>query len=330
MSIFAVVNIVWGEEYTKVFTDISLPTFLAPGNLEFLAKQAPCIYRLYTTPQDELAMQNSESFKKLKNLMPVQVKYFDINSAANGDPLVVVSQQYNLAVQEFNKESAMFIPMCPDIVISDGSLAYVYSLIASGKKAVLISSERISKEKNLEYLRNKPILTGRELSNLIINCQHKGMAGQLWSDQNASAWPSHISWKIGNYGMLVRPFHVHPFAVQLSNTSLGSTGTIDSDLVVRAGASDAVLIKDSDQACMAEISSDEIHLGPFGRCGEGNPIQAVVDWAKCNTNTIHKAHVREIVRFHTGEIDASWQSIEVKSNKVVGDILCALSAGGNF
>ena len=47
-----IVNVVWGEAFTRVFAEVSLPTFLAEGNFPYLAKYHDVLYRLYIGGKD--------------------------------------------------------------------------------------------------------------------------------------------------------------------------------------------------------------------------------------------------------------------------------------
>src|SRR5262245_59927360 len=54
---------VWGTEYTRCFTEICLPTFLASGNIPALPYADRHAFHVYTTPRDQAAIEVSPSYR---------------------------------------------------------------------------------------------------------------------------------------------------------------------------------------------------------------------------------------------------------------------------
>src|SRR5271170_1359385 len=88
---FHFVTPVWGRSYVELFLNLVLPTHLSPNNLGRIPADR-CLYKLYTTPQDEEVIRASPSFKALQGL--AETTFVDIgnlveqyrNVRASSDP----------------------------------------------------------------------------------------------------------------------------------------------------------------------------------------------------------------------------------------------------
>ena len=59
---------VWGERYIREFAQISLPSFLAPGNIPALAESVELEVVILTTKSSVSAFQNEPAFLRLQTL----------------------------------------------------------------------------------------------------------------------------------------------------------------------------------------------------------------------------------------------------------------------
>lgn len=316
---YAVINVVWGEAYSKFFIEHSLPTFLASGNLPFLAHETKCLYRLYTTPADHRAMQSSAAFQTLQQIMEVQVAYI----AEISEYYRTASAQYRSAVNELKEAGTVVCLVSPDLLLAAGGFEYAVNLIKRGTKAVLMCVLRLSMERSARTLQSQSVFTPREMADLAIRCPHPQRLQAQWRKDSVFYWPSHIHWPVGSAGFITHPFHTHPFMVVLDKNSVMPGGTIDGDFVSRVvRPEDIALITDSDSMCMMEVSPDAHHSnGPFK---QEEPLGYVANWLLRNTNELQRSHFRETVRFHSGDLGPErhkWQPVELEARRIVKLIL---------
>jgi hypothetical protein len=70
---YCIYNAVWGRPYLEPFLQVSLPSFLASGNIPYIASRADTTYVLYTEEQDIEFIKAAPSFKRLESLVSVKI-----------------------------------------------------------------------------------------------------------------------------------------------------------------------------------------------------------------------------------------------------------------
>jgi len=324
---FAIVNVVWGKDYIKFFTEVSLPLCLSPNNLGYLAKNVNSIYCIYTDEPGATLIQKSPMFKRLQDTIPIGFRLL------THDKGHIMPISHNFALEEFGNGRTALVFICPDLLMADGTFKYLYETVKKGKKAVMACGARVSMESALRDLKckhlhpGKEIITPRELVRLALYHMHPQMRKMFWSDKNSYFWPSHIYWNAGNTGYIVHPFHVHPLLV-VPGAGVEPKGTIDGDLILRSGIQlqDIDLVTDSDQLCIMEASSSIVH--PIDVHVNINSVEFVAGWAKEFADEWHRYYFKNTFRYHSEDLTNEWKDVERKANEAVDKILMVLGDKG--
>jgi len=317
---FKFINVVWGTSYTRLFIDVSLPFSLSPNNLGSIPKNADCEYCIYTTDVAGKRIRESSPFQQLQSL--VRVRFLPLQMMTDHYKMMAVSHQH--ALKNFSDGNTSLVFLCPDLIIADGSLKRLFSLVNEGKKAVMISGTRLSLESLLPdlgtYLKAGGIISPRNLVREGLNHLHHQTCKMFWSNNAVYHFPAHVNWRVGTTGFITHPFHIHPLLIVPQKGTM-ITSTVDDDLFLKAciEPDEVKLITDSDDICVFEFSSDNQHDRIV--LTNVDPVEYVANWAKAHTNSYHREYFRTAFKFHSEDLNDEWVKVEEASSKIVNAIL---------
>ncbi|MGD0091022.1 MAG: radical SAM protein [Planctomycetota bacterium] len=315
---FTVVNVVWGREYTRFFTDVSLPTTLAPGNLPSVREYGETVYRLYTTAPDFQWLMATPNFQRLARLMPLEVAM--LHGVATKNKYVVMKEAHDDAIRTFADGEHALIFLCPDLLVSDGALRFVAQAAAHGKRAVLVCGLHLETESALPDLlaQHKPTVSGRELVALALKHPDAFINTHMWGEDAISPWPHPLFWRVGDEGLLAHCAHVHPLLVWPRKGTVPPLLMIDSTFVraVCEGEHEAAVVTDSDDVCLAEFRSGRTELYK-----NVNTLEYLRTWVSRYMSDQHLWCFRHPIRFHSGSIGPEWQAVEQQAASVVQAIV---------
>ena len=139
---------VWGEAYVNLFTEISPPAQLSPGNIPALLNLARCQYHIYTTQNDYATVYQSKAFQMLGTLINASIHVIDPQNSSS-DRYVKKSEVYRAAIRRAVQDNAANFFLNADIVLADGFVRRVAELLAAGKRVIELPGPRTVKEADL-------------------------------------------------------------------------------------------------------------------------------------------------------------------------------------
>lgn len=234
---------VWGEEYTKLFTDICLPMLMIPGNLGNTPLNENDKYIIVTTWEDSKKIKASLAYEQLQKLMPV--KFILIDGLTDlGNVHRAMSYCYAAAMQENDviPEKTYYVFLTPDSFWSEGTFMRLRELKEHNFKIAMAMGLRVKAEPmtgdilNLLYKNNgKPLsLPTNELIQLVFKHMHPmTRAFDLFSKEGfLNEWPSNLYWIDHNENQLIAHcFHMHPLMVQAPKGKVSIGTTIDGEFI---------------------------------------------------------------------------------------------------
>jgi hypothetical protein len=314
---FRVTAAVWGEEYTSFLTDLTLPALLSPGNLPALAAALPSAFRIHTTPLDADRIRASAAYRHLASIMGVEFVPLDWERYPNKHAAMSAA---NIAeVRAASETTAAVVFVAPDSVWADGSLATVTRAIRAGKRAVLQAGVRLTTASALPEISNRyrPDATGaitippRELVRLALDHMHPSCRVLFWDAAGFTGAASNVYWRVGNIGMVMRCFHLHPLMVFPDRPVHSLASTIDDDLLPLALTrfDDAMIVQNSDDVFHVDLTVEA--RCSFSR-GLGEPARAdhLMEFVRYSTNHFHRRFFQYPIRIHTGEGSYGWNEAE--------------------
>jgi hypothetical protein len=323
---FHFITVVWGKDYSDLFTSIAIPNQLSSHNLPLLAKRnVPAIYKIYTTDPDAKWIRQAQSFIKLSETLPVEILELE---GLHLDKYQVLSKAHQTAIEDANRSDAAIIILSPDSIWSNGTFEQIVSFAESGKRAIMVAGIRVIKETFVPELIHKfasdngeRIISpsGRELVSLALDHFHPLTKSLFWNSTNASEG-SHLYWQVGTEGFIVRGFHLHPLMIYPRDKTQPLVSTVDNDYVALVCSEDEIfVVEDSDCITGIEISK-ESQFGTFPPKRLNTQLMGI--WVAENTNWLHRKFSTHKIRFRAVDALTSplWESIENESDKVIEEI----------
>jgi hypothetical protein len=316
---------VWGAEYSRLFLDTVLPSFLAPGNLPSVPGRERCIYRILSLPADVARVRAHPSYTSLQDL--VRVELIDLSASfeevrANNDHSTkydLMTRAYNEALRRADAANAASVFLNADMMLSDGSLANMVSIFLSGKRAIEIEGFRTNKDvmESALHARWKAgraiAIPARDLVKLSLENMHKISRKHFWNKSVSSRFiPFHTYWHVGHGGILSRASHLYPLLVFPDKKFANVSSTIDQNLVELAlsDPSATCIVTNSDLIYSCELSDPEYDVDgapfdPFSVKRFSTMHAFLHDW-QCTER--HRATLRTpIFLHHDGAFGLTWQ-----------------------
>ncbi len=273
---YHVIVVVWGSWYVSAFLDLSLPTQLAPGNLDALAEQGEVRYVFYAPEDARRTIEASPLFEQLSRLATVE--FVTITTPGPEEPTLAFMSRCHLhATTRARAEDAAFIPLQPDSGLSSGSLQAALDAVAGGKRAVLAFGPKVSEAglrelSRISAARSGLALSGAEISQLVVDHPHQATIDRMWSGASLPRFPGYLFWEVPGEGLICHTYFLQPLMAWMHPDSalptpevLWPNSAIDAQWIPRAfpRLDDIHVVRDSDQVALFSIDTDEKEPDPL-------------------------------------------------------------------
>ncbi len=315
-----IINVVWGEEYLKTFIDLSIPSQLSKGNIPDIPKDVQAIYRIYIDRTAKDKFLQSHAFQSLKS--HIEVELCDIQTLAYITGYKILAACHSDSIKKAVQESAILIFLAPDCIYSQGVFASYYKYLKMGKKLIATPCIRLSKEKIIESLTQSsflpsPILSfsSQELTKIALKNLHPMTLSHFRTNKKIHTHCSHIYWWLDKETILIRPFHIHPFVIDLQN-KIFPKDSIDGDFICRAVPDKSLwkLILNSEESIVFELSNDN-KFSPFNLM---TPSKSnIYLWTRKYARPAHHYFISHKFYLGTGKRKPEWRDIEQKSDQLI-------------
>lgn len=328
---------VWGGEYTRCFTEICLPTFLAPGNIPALPYADRHAFQIYTTPRDRAAIEASPAYHQLVRHMRVTFHRVRVGEPTRSAyPLSIQSDCYRRAIRAADAADRAMFFMTPDMIIADGSLRNLAAIAdRPGVRAVLSTGVRLVKEVVAAELlahhraRDSAItIAPRDLMRMLLRHLHPMARAHFYrpSEGTDAIGLSNLYWRVDDEGIVARCFHLHPFLVYPRVKNAPFSATVDGDYIESAcpNVNETYVCTDSDEFSVCELSPASRTWEPYPR---NTPLFKFVRWMRDSTTPRHRVLIGRNIRLHTEIKDPElWRRTEEEAGGVVDTLLAHLRA----
>lgn len=330
---------VWGGEYTRYFTEICLPTFLAPGNIPALPCADRHVFQIYTTLKDRAAIEASLAYRQL--VRHVRVAFHRVRvvePTRHVDPLSIQSDCYRRAIRAADAADRAMFFMTPDMIIADGSLRNLAAIAdRPNVRAVLSTGVRLIKETVAPRLLERHggadgvlAIAPRDLIGLLVEHIHPMARSHFYRPDEGTdrIGLSNLYWRVGREGIVARCLHLHPFLVYPRVKNAPFSSTVDGDYIESAcpDIAEIYVSTDSDEFCVCELTAGSRSWDPHPRNAH---IDKFLRWLRDSTTPRHRVFVTKTIRLHAGPIDpARWQQSEHEAEEAVNSLLAHLRAAG--
>ena len=331
---FRFVNVVWGEDYTHMFMNLSLPTLLWPNNLKYFCENTDSVFCIYTTSRDAARMKAHPTYNRLADLMPVEFKLIDedVDLKRLADTKYqTMNAMHRHFIQEAQAQNCALFFLQPDVIVGDGSFKNLLSIVETGKRAIMVSGPRLTKETVMPWiLKNytqddilQP-MSCRDVVKIAMQHLHTDTESLFWGNAPSSIEPYYLLWKVDAGNMLLRAFHLHPIIINPRRRDVVPEVTLDVDYVQKAcpDFNDIYVVEDTDEFVffsMTNLYEREEFLKP-GKTG----LYDIVRYARTSTNAFHQSHLQHKIHYHSDDLSNDWTVVEEESDHIVQLVLSIL------
>jgi hypothetical protein len=326
---FFYVDVIWGIPYANMFTNVSLASRLSPLNLPAMPNLPESKTILVTTDEVRAHIMRSSLFKELQKLMDVIFLPLEMTTQSKYD---VLATGHRRAI-EYIGGKGYGVFFSPDAVVADGSIPRLYELARSGRQIVAGYGPCVNQSAFLAEVGIDPdvdlgkrlSLTPRKFVELLMRHRHINLSCQLVQSDCFPRQPYGCVWDAPNGdGMLVRVWCMHPylFDTRLVTSSVDLfNATLDWWIIPRTlhHPNSYYVVTDSDEFCICGLQPESAADPMIPNKFDATQIALYLTSVECpylnRNNFLYGA------KFHTGDLDGAWATLERDSQKLALDII---------
>ena len=322
-------TVVWGEAYIARFTDLALPSFIAPGNLPALAEATDLEVVIMTRRSDIDFFDQHSTFRMLQAICPVRFVEIDdlITSSAYG---VTLTLAYVRPIVACGQEmlNTHFVFMNADFVLADGSLRSLSKHILDDRSIVLGPSFRAIAEDVEPQLKTELgkstsgvlSIPPRSLAKISLAHPHATtVAKTLNQDLCHSTHPNQFFWQVDEQTLLGRYYLIFMLCLKPERILKTIDSYCDYALIPElCPSADEVAMGDSDDFFMLELQErgQEMHMLRLGRQPENETVASLQHW----TTAEHRRAAHHDIVFHSGDLPAGLTATKAQAKTFIDHI----------
>ncbi|MEO1206511.1 MAG: hypothetical protein AAFV45_09280 [Pseudomonadota bacterium] len=299
---------IWGERYVKEFASVSLPSYLAPDNLDLLARETDFEVVILTT-QDSLSFFDKQpAFRRLKSISPVRFLLID-DLVAPGNYGVTLTLAYARGIRDKGdaQTSTYFVFMNSDFVMAKGSCQALLEEMRAGRGAIMAPTLRASAEKILPTLletvdeqTHTLSIAPRELVQLTFENLHPTvMAKTVTQSLLTCITHNQVYWQVSNDTLLARHHLIFMLAIKPEQPMGPSLSYCDYGFVPDLVPSGDIKVLDNSDAFYLLELQPGAQEGEFLISGTKSPAAIAQELSGWTTKE-HRTYAQTTVRFHSG------------------------------
>lgn len=315
---FHIINYVWGESFTRLFLDVTLPNHCTAGNLFAFSGRSEAIYKVYTTSRDAEVIRSHHLFRRIEQRMPTEVITLDHLFAPGwqqlDNSLLLMTQMHRVAVDAAYRDDARLVILPPDQVYSDGAFRKMIEHALQGRRVVVCAGTRVVKESfvsafNKRFKREDGAspAPARELVRLALDHPHPITKALFHDADPFSTGPANLYHKVGGEGYVAHNLHLHVLMIYPRKPVPLKEGNFDTSWMATACPcfDDYYIVDDSDEITAIEISEAGKNVG-LGGDGPIDPVRLGAFYRQ-NGTPIHWQFLKRPIFIHTGDLDEKWR-----------------------
>ena len=327
----------WGEQYRWFFLHLCLRSLLSPRNIPALVNKRTSRFVVFAPRADLDAIEKTPIVSLLRQHIDLQA--IEIAAPAPGDDkFALMTRCHGMAAANAMAAKAFAVFLCPDAMLSDGTVVALQDRARRGAKVVLVAALRHSQDALLADMRNSGLLnpdvplalSSRELMRLGLRHMHPQVHVHDWDSPSFSTAPGFCIWRVPEregwilhntrWGPLLFSYRdIKNHDVRANYAGEGHI-SIDDDYVYRNfGLSEDIhVVADSDEIAYVSLTPDTDAVGEatttntFSKriCLRVNAFAGIMDPLQRKLFRLH-------VRLHADDITDAWETREQEIDRIL-------------
>ena len=321
---------VWGHRYIKLFTELSLPSFMAPGNLPALAEQTNLEVVILTSSENSHDFEVEPAFQSLRKIAPVRFIFIDdliVNRSVFG---VTLTLAYFRGIADAGNDmvNIHFLFMNADFVLADGSFYGVAKRILHGCRVILACSIRATSEDLEKPLcqmvdKGKHILAvpPRRLVSMAMKSLHPTQIAKIVNnDLCHSRHVNQFYWQVDGNTLISRHFLMFMLCLKPERIVSEIQGFCDYSFVPElCPTTAAVVMEDSDDFFFLEMQSRQSESDFL--CIGRPTLDEIAKSLSCWTTREHRENsLNHTFVFHGGDLPGGAEAMSREAERYVQSI----------
>jgi hypothetical protein len=321
-------TVIWGTRYIEEFARVSLPSYLAAGNLPFIAAETDLEIVVMTSMESRDKFEERDYLDKLKALCPVRYILID-DLITNGNYGVTLTLAYARGIIDSGPEqtNTHFVFMNSDFVLADGSLKTLVAKLREGHHAVMAPSLRACSEAVVPVLIDAVdqadrtlTMSPRPMVQLAFDNLHPTVIGKtITQDFVTCTNHNQIYWQIDQNTLLGRYHLIFMLAIK-PEVPMGLVNSYcDYGFIPELVPSgEFAIIDDSDGFFMLELQSAEQEKS-YLRCGY-TPLEKIAAELSSWTTREHRRFAEVDVVFRSGDLPARLSRVRAEAARYMSEL----------
>jgi len=253
---------VWGDRHVRQFLELSLPTWLAVGNLPAVAAHTAAELVIMTGAADWRVIERHPGLARVRTVLPVRVMLIDdLIVPRNHSTVLTLAWERAIRAAGDDLTETCFIMLVSDVLLPESTLGSVVDRLLAGHRGVMIGGlqvvlDEVAAELRAKIDRNDGVcgLAARALVRWSLAHLHPTLAA-AFVDQGLShsTHPNHLFWRIDEASVLARYFCMYMIGVRPERRQFEISAPLDFSFQPEMCPSgDVVVLDDSDQGFFVE------------------------------------------------------------------------------
>lgn len=322
------ISAIWGARYIHEFSSLSLPSYMADGNIPALAAGNDIEFIFLTSSESRPVFDDLEIFSELEKFGPVRFILIDdlITSGIYG---VTLTLAYARAIRSTGSEQTEthFVFMNSDFVLADGSLAGLARAMREGHRCIVAPSLRARAEDMIPALKEAIdpssghlAMPPRAMVRLALGALHGTVVGKTVSQRFVTASThNQLYWGVDPGTLLVRHFLIFMLMIKPERPLGPVNSYCDYGFIPEMVPSSTFhVMSDSDDFFMLELQAAKQEL-EFLSGGMKPPVEIAAELEGWTTRE-HRRFATVDCVFHAGNLppnlDAERKKFAAFANQV--------------
>ena len=321
-------TVIWGTRYIEEFAKVSLPSYLAAGNLPFMAAETDLEIVVMTSRESREKFEEQDYLDKLKALCRVSYILID-DLITNGNYGVTLTLAYARGIRDAGAEqtNTHFVFMNSDFVLADGSLKTLVAKLREGHHAIMAPSLRACSEavvpiliEAVDQADGTLTMSPRPMVQLTLDNLHPTViAKTITQDFVTCATHNQIYWQADESTLLGRYHLIFMLAIK-PEVPMGLVNSYcDYGFIPELVPSgDFSIIDDSDGFFMLELQPAQQEMGYL--TGGSTPPEKIAAELSSWTTREHRRFAEVDVVFRTGDLPAGLARVRTEADRFVSNL----------